>query len=232
MRSLKNYYGDIAHTLRSHFSALSMIQHTLSQGIQNEEILREFLTRYIPKWFTVATGFVLPHADFDNKVEFSRQLDVIIYDSTRYAPTYSVGNFVLVREEAVAGVIEVKTTLRHTELGQALENIASTKSITPAIYGYIFAFKGKVGDTSIKNRLEAAKRNYPVSHLPNAICMLDGQFIKREGTTMLKAEANSDQLALFYYKLLFDLASWADQTDVAEIYREIVPQRYETIFEF
>ena len=221
--TLKDYYGDFAQSLKSHFSVITRLQHGLMIGLQNEAVVRSFLRTHLPEWFAVGTGFVLPSADFEQKIDFSRQIDVVIYDRIRYAPTHSVDGFVLVREEAVAATVEVKTTLRRRDLDAALENIASTKTINPKIYGYIFAFDTRLRDITIQRRLEDFRQRDSFNRLPDAICVLNGQFIAKDTDEgkVEKVEPRGDQLALLHYKMLYDLANWLNMRDVAEYYREV-----------
>jgi len=230
MNSLRDYYGDISRLMSSHFAVFSTLQHSLAKGLQNEAVLRNFLFTYVPKRFSVGTGFVIPKSEFERKIDFSRQTDVIIYDSHCYAPILSADNFLIVREDAAAATVEVKSTLRRKALAEALENIASTKNINDSIYGYIFAFNKSVKNGTIKNELEKITQRYSRNQLPDAICVLNGQFIIKVGSEMLQAVSQDDQLALFYYKLLYDLASWADWREIAESYSKVGEVNYDLLF--
>jgi hypothetical protein len=231
MATLRDYYGDFAQSLRSDFAVIVRLQNSLMVGLQNESVIRSFLREHLPDWFGVETGFVLPYADFEEKIDYSRQVDIIIYDRMRYAPVHSVDGFVLVREEAVAATIEVKTTMRQQDLIAALENIRSTKAINRGIYGYVFAFSTSLRDTTIQRRLQAFEQHHSFRELPDAICVLDGQFIARNQAEMKKVEARGDQLAMFHYKMLYDLANWLNMPDVAEYYREVGQRSHQVLLE-
>ncbi|MDZ7262371.1 MAG: hypothetical protein ONB05_09745 [candidate division KSB1 bacterium] len=229
MSTLKEYYGDFAKTLTSRFAVISYLQHSLAKGLQNEEILRNFLATYLPKQFSVGTGFVLPETEFESKINLSRQIDILIFDSSRYAPILSVNDFHVVREDAVAAVIEVKTKLYSEDFSEALENIASTKAINPMINGYIFAFQKSARDETMKKALEQITQTYSRQELPDGICVLEGQVLKRLGEYIVKYETETDQLAIFYYTLLGDLAKWAGLREIADSYQDI-QQRVMSIF--
>lgn len=98
--------------------------HAPSIGFGNEEILRNFLKTHIPERFAVGTGFV--YLDNDN---VSRQCDLLIYDRLNYAPFFKEGDFVIIHPEAVAAVVEVKTTLKKEELYDSIDNIRSVKEV-------------------------------------------------------------------------------------------------------
>jgi hypothetical protein len=125
-------------------------RHHLSSGTYREGLLREFLTRVLPKSVSVDSGFIYGFGT----VEASRQLDVIIWDSLHYAPVFRTGEFVIVAPEAVIAVISVKTSLESSELKSAYENLLSVtpldvtfrgndgrKSKLPAIVKIVAAFE-------------------------------------------------------------------------------------------
>jgi len=230
MATLRDYYGSIAEMMSDRISALSFIQHALTRGLRNEEVLREFLRTYIPRRFNVSTGFIVPRSGFKESVEFSRQIDVLIYDSSRYAPLMQSGEVVICRSDSVVAAIEVKSTLYSSALDDALENIVVVKAIDRRIYGYIFAFKASARDKTIRKRLARMLEFYHPWQLPDVICVLDGQFIERRGETVSKVETKGDQLALFYFRLMRDLATWTEIPEIGEAFKDIGERRYERWF--
>ena len=133
--------------------------HAPSIGFGNEEILRNFLKTHIPERFAVGTGFV--YLDNNN---VSKQCDLLIYDQVNYAPFFKEGDFIIIHPEAVAAVIEVKTTLSQEEIYASIENIKSVKEVAKKaigqgikchISGFSFFFtikKQKI--TTVKNWLQ------------------------------------------------------------------------------
>jgi len=226
MVTLRDYYGSIADTMESRISTLAFIQHSLTRGLQNEEVLREFLKTYVPSRFTVGTGFVIPRKGFAEAVEFSRQIDVLIYDSLFYAPLIQTGEVVVCSSESVVAAIEVKSTLYSSALAEALRNIAVVKAIDPRINGYIFAFNPSAREATIRKRLTQAAETYSFRQLPDAICVLNGHFIERRGDIVYKVETKGDQLALFYYRIMQDLAAWANTPEIGEGFKDIGERRY------
>ncbi|PPL02471.1 DUF6602 domain-containing protein [Parapedobacter indicus] len=80
--------------------------HNPTIGVLTEEILRQFLRQHLPKYVSVQQGFIR-----NQNGETSNQCDIIIYDSTKYAPFYRINDIVVVPIESVIVVIEVKTTI-------------------------------------------------------------------------------------------------------------------------
>lgn len=109
----KEYYGSLADELKVKSEKISLlVSHGQTVGNYREYILRELLRKYIPKKFAVATGFIegIPN-----------QIDIIIYDSLNYAPTFIEGDLVVVKRESVRGIIEVKSNLITAKLKEALD---------------------------------------------------------------------------------------------------------------
>jgi len=81
-------------------------KHNQTIGILTEELLRNFLKTYLPKSISVEQGFIMSH---DGKL--SKQCDILIYDSHKYSPLYRLNDIVIVPQESVLIVIEVKTSI-------------------------------------------------------------------------------------------------------------------------
>ena len=91
--------------------------HKGEDGRYVESLIKEFLKRYLPKNLEVLTGFILRPAVKTGKNNKSRsaetdshstQLDIIIYDSSKYPVFQRFGDNVIVPPEGVIAVISVK----------------------------------------------------------------------------------------------------------------------------
>ncbi|EIH0676098.1 hypothetical protein V3505_000246 [Klebsiella pneumoniae] len=90
-----------------------------------EDLLREYLSKYLPKGLEILTGFVLRPAvktgttgterkyDLDKN---SSQLDIIVYDSERYPVFQRFGNSAIVPPEGVVAIISVKKHLNDGDI--------------------------------------------------------------------------------------------------------------------
>jgi hypothetical protein len=81
-------------------------KHNPTIGILTEEILRKFLSTYLPKGVAVEQGFII-----DETGNISKQIDIIIYDNQFFAPLYRVNDIVIVPNKSVLDIVEVKTTV-------------------------------------------------------------------------------------------------------------------------
>jgi len=94
--------------------------HTGEDGRFVEELLREYLSRYLPKGLEVFTGFILRPSvktgknSRERKMEsdcHSTQLDIIVFDSFNYPVFQKFGNNVIVPPEGVIAIISVKKSV-------------------------------------------------------------------------------------------------------------------------
>jgi hypothetical protein len=109
--------------------------HDPSLGNYKERLLRTIIANFIPKRYEVGTGFVLfptrklqeegevfgDATSTDAPHEVSKQLDIIVYDSSSYPVVFRDEDFVVVRPEAVNAIVEVKGALDQTGTDDAVD---------------------------------------------------------------------------------------------------------------
>ncbi|HEY4196085.1 MAG TPA: DUF6602 domain-containing protein [Mucilaginibacter sp.] len=139
------YLGTIAEELKIKSAKISLlVSHGQTVGNYREVILRDLIKQHLPAKFAVATGFVQG---------FARQLDIIIYDCQNYAPAFKEGDLVVVKQEAVRAIIEVKTTLTSRTLFEALEmfhhiSLPGFRTTALPIFKGIFSFDSSYTQTA------------------------------------------------------------------------------------
>lgn len=176
--------------------------HWLSVGNYKESILRNLLSSTLPQKYEVSTGFILT-ADSEGKILKSKQIDIIIWDSTNYAPIFRDGEFVIVPPEACLAVVEVKGKLTRQKLHSSLLNIdsliefcATPYPLNNHIYKYIFAFdiakelkfpsklweeinksyrQGEV--ISLEERMDFSNKNLPLNSTRYRLFSVDAIFV-------------------------------------------------------
>jgi hypothetical protein len=104
---MKDYFETIAQKLLAELSKIRTLvkKHNPTIGAVTEEILRKFLKAHLPGSVNVGQGFIQNH-----KGETSKQCDIIIYRSNQ-EPIYKLDNLVVIPEDFVIVIIEVKTTI-------------------------------------------------------------------------------------------------------------------------
>lgn len=122
---LNQYYQGITQQLRSEVDFInSLFEHQGVKGAGNENALRNLITKFIPKRYGVGTGVVI-----DQYGHPSRQCDIVIYDTFLYPSLLSLTSVHLFPVDLVYATIEVKTTLNSQSAKEAIENIASVRSL-------------------------------------------------------------------------------------------------------
>jgi hypothetical protein len=108
--------------------------HEPSVGAYKESILRGAVSKFIPKRYTVGTGFVVftkdserndatsTNIDLQNLKDHctSKQLDIVVYDDYNFPPLLREGEFVVLRPESVRSVVEVTGYLTLKKLDEVI----------------------------------------------------------------------------------------------------------------
>ncbi|MGX2983839.1 DUF6602 domain-containing protein, partial [Helicobacter sp. 23-1045] len=121
-------------------------KHNAEEGRYKEIILREILRSFLPERYGIGTGFVICSGD-----NVTSQIDIIIYDKfskNSNAEILKKGEFIIVDNKSVVGIIEVKSSFdsnifsqRNSKDENAIEKIlANKKMIGNKIFAGIFAF--------------------------------------------------------------------------------------------
>jgi hypothetical protein len=120
-RSVAKSHVELFRAQRNHVHHLLGGQHNYSSGAFREGLLRSFLSSVLPKAVSVDSGFIY---GFD-QVSNSRQIDILIWDSSRHSAVFRAGDFVIVSPESVIAALSVKSKLDSAQLRDALENLQS-----------------------------------------------------------------------------------------------------------
>lgn len=122
---LNTYFQGIASILTSQINHITkIINHDGTKGQANEELLKNLLTRFLPKKYSVGSGII-----FDKDGNFSNQIDIVIYDAFQQPEILGQGSQYLFPVDIVYCVIEVKTIMSKQFLKDAIDNIASVKKL-------------------------------------------------------------------------------------------------------
>lgn len=83
-------------------------------GRYKEAILRKIISQFLPSNLKIGTGFIVGNDDNMNgqETKVSTQIDILIYDGS--SPViFKDGDFVILTEASVRGIIEVKTKIKN-----------------------------------------------------------------------------------------------------------------------
>jgi hypothetical protein len=99
----------------------NLINHWGEDGRYKEAVVKTIIERFLPEKFRIGTGFVVRQAAERGQHESSKQIDLIIYD-TSFPILFKEGDFVILTADSVNGIIEVKANATN----QGLANIVKT----------------------------------------------------------------------------------------------------------
>ena len=113
-------------------------EHKGEDGRFVENLIRSFLSKYLPKELEVLTGFIVRPAVKVGKKDRSRknekdshstQLDIIIYNSAHYPVFLKSNDTVIVPPEGVISIISVKKTLNDGDVEHELNALKEASKL-------------------------------------------------------------------------------------------------------
>jgi len=139
-----SFYSGIALELSAKLRRLATFTgHPGRVGLYHEEVVREAIRPLLSNRFSLRTGFL-----FAGPGVVSDQCDVIVVDEYDPSPyLFRLGDLVVVHPRAVAGVIEVKTTLSKQAFHSSLQNLRRCREVARAaqprgvFMTFVFAFE-------------------------------------------------------------------------------------------
>lgn len=179
-RTVAKSYAELFRAQRNHVHELLRGAHNYSSGVFRESLIRNFLTTVLPQSISVDSGFVY---GFD-QIANSKQIDILVWDSIRYAAVYRTREFVIVPPEAVIAAISVKTSLGCNELVESLENLLS---LTPLEIMYRSILDPKSGVPVFRPITKIVVSYEGPSNLDNALKTVGEFFQARFATDVLLA---------------------------------------------
>jgi hypothetical protein len=151
----------------------AQIVHDGERGEQREQVIRDFLTKYLPKKYAIGTGHVL---DPDGNI--SRQCDIVIYDAFNCPLLLVEEGYQLFPIEAVLGVIEVKSVINASLIAESAKNIQSVKQLQryEPVIGGVFAYTSTYSTEPkiemIANTLRRVNNSIPPKERIDLFCVL------------------------------------------------------------
>lgn len=178
---MKNYFNLVSQDLKNKSSLIKEYFkiHSGENGRNKEDLIVNFLRNYLPKRYSIGTGFI-----FDTLNNNSNQNDIIVYDSFWSTPLFpeNVSQFYPI--ESIYGVIEVKSTLDSKELEETIMKAQKVKkmrakgisrdSLNSGLKNpfYSIVAYDSIGLETIKNKLIEFNENIPMSERIDLILVL------------------------------------------------------------
>ena len=202
-KPLAEYYSQEEKSLIERYN---LIEKLIGRGTFNyaagylcENLLKDYLRSKLPNRYSIDSGFIrcIPDYGICLSAPASPQIDILIHEESCYAPLFRTGDYVVVEPDSVHSIIEVKKTLTHSNLKDALLSVSKARlyalhgrtTCCDELFTGIFAFSLE-GMSLTKDSIEQTLRDVlkvEVSNsdktilnptLPNSIAILDKLFVR------------------------------------------------------
>jgi hypothetical protein len=138
-----------------------LMPHYGERGRIAEEIIKAFLSKTLPKRFSIGTGVV-----FSADGQVSSQTDIVIYDNFHNSPLLSEFGSCLFPVETVFATVEVKSVLTKQELRKSMDAVMRMRAVGAKRYYIVpgvLIKDGKATVASFKQTQTVPPRNYIVA---------------------------------------------------------------------
>lgn len=104
----------------------AVLPHAGERGANDEERCRAFLSKVLPRRYSIGTGFVVSS---ETDLPISPQQDIVIYDDFLNSPLHRELSAAVFPIEMVYGTVEVKGRLQQKDLVPTLKSIGKTRKL-------------------------------------------------------------------------------------------------------
>lgn len=133
----------------------AVLPHAGERGANDEERCRAFLSRVLPRRYSIGTGFVVSS---DPETPSSPQQDIVIYDDFLNAPLHRELSAAVFPIETVYATVEVKGRLTPGSLEPTLRSIGKTRQLSMHChYQRFFAANDTSGRSNRKEKYHVKK---------------------------------------------------------------------------
>ncbi|WP_327370367.1 DUF6602 domain-containing protein [Streptomyces sp. NBC_01217] len=167
---VEEYWSGVARRLQEEVDTFNkLIGHAGEQGRENELSLVRLIENLLPSTVGVGSGMVI-----DSHGNYSKQMDILIYDVSSQPSIMAQTNQVIFPVECVLLAIEVKTTLTEEELRDCVAKRKSLRNLSPGNDGEapclaVMAYHADgMAPTVTKNIL-----SHDVTDRPELICVVE-----------------------------------------------------------
>jgi hypothetical protein len=159
----------------------NLVNHWGEDGRHQEAVIKTMIQRFLPERYKIGSGFVVRQTHERGNHEPSKQIDLMIYD-TSYPVLFKDNDFVILTPDSVLGIIEVKANATNQGLRAIVaKSNENGKFIFDArvdknrrIFNGIFSYESRVNNidtiaSQIKEPWDSlndgSKLKYAVNHI-------------------------------------------------------------------
>jgi len=161
------YYRAMQDTFRLESEILtSVLPHLGERGRNDEERFRRFLTRVLPRRFSIGTGFIVCS---EPDVPISNQVDIVLFDEIYNSPLHRELSAMVFPVEMVYGTIEVKGRIAKKDLKSICSSIEKIR--TAGKHRWYLEYTSRAKCPRNPNKLVVAKAEYKDTTPPRAFVL-------------------------------------------------------------
>ncbi|MEY4281036.1 MAG: hypothetical protein RLZ39_448 [Bacteroidota bacterium] len=208
----------------------NLVNHWGEDGRHQEAVIKTMIQRFLPENFKIGSGFIVRQTHERGNHETSKQIDLIIYD-TSYPILFKDNDFVILTADSVLGIIEVKAKATNQRIQEIIQKANNNGKFifdarvdkTKPLFNGIFSYESTINnvDTIANhiynnwNELGENKQLYGVNH----ISFNQDWFYK-----FWKKEFNTGKAPHYFYEItelsfsffISNLIDWISGTSVIE----------------
>ncbi|MBI3547192.1 MAG: hypothetical protein HY081_11480 [Gammaproteobacteria bacterium] len=138
------YYNALKHIFELESGILTAtLPHAGERGRNDEERFRAFLSKVLPRRFSIGTGFLVCS---NPAAPPSRQMDTVIYDEIHNSPLHRELAAYVFPIEMIYGTVEVKGLLTPNDLVPILQSIARIRHLAKEKFYVVYGEKAVAED--------------------------------------------------------------------------------------
>ncbi|WP_297099704.1 DUF6602 domain-containing protein [uncultured Draconibacterium sp.] len=160
----------------------NLVNHWGEDGRHQEAVIKTMIQRFLPEKFKIGTGFIVRQTRQRGNHQPSKQIDLIIYD-TSFPILFRDNDFVILTADSVLGIIEVKANATNQGLEQIVKKANENGKFifdartdkTKSLFNGIFSYESTIGNVdtisnNIKNpwdelETESNRQYFGVNHI-------------------------------------------------------------------
>lgn len=124
---VSDYWAGVLQRLQAEVSVFAqLVAHEGERGRENEAVLERILAGFVPQRYGIGSGLLI-----DSNDSYSRQTDIVLFDQSDEPRMFAQTTQLLFPVENVLASIEVKTTLRGSDITDCFGKARDLRKLHP-----------------------------------------------------------------------------------------------------
>ncbi len=195
MSVVSDYWVGVLQRLEAEVSVFSqLVLHHGEKGRENEAVLARILQALVPQRYGIGSGLVI-----DSARNYSKQTDIIVFEQSDEPSLMAQTTQLLFPVENVVAAIEVKTTLRDSDITDCCEKAASLRRLSPAREYpdksthppfFVLAYASGSSPAKVAERF----RDAPPGDRPDMVCVISPALLVGRPSLVQRVDHNDESM--------------------------------------